>query len=332
MSLSAPSASACKSIRIHRTIRLGIVGCGHILRSIYSPILSNLGEQIRVTELCDSRPPALAEAQKAFPDAGTHRDLSCLLETGRVDALMILVSETAMASTAAPALRAGHPIFLEKPPVVSEQELDALLEAERNEPGTLYLAFNRRHTPLFQSYENSRMEGLRVVQGKMSRRERPIPGFPYTAIHLLDAVHHFSGQAFAEGEIIYGPEGHWRIHGNLSGGAEVKLEVVADGAEHCENIIFHHIDSHQELHFPNPESDCVSGRWVLARSGQPSELRESSAEDPLENMGYAACLRNFLDTLSLPSLPPSRLEEIRPTIRLMEAMASRRSRRFRFGV
>ena len=111
--------------------------------------------------------PALRRARLS-PYAVANREPQIAAIVGREYGFMVATtdSERAIAETPAPglvvvatahdshtqlacaALKAGHRVFVEKPPTVTEEDVHRLVTAMRSHPGAVEIGFNRRYHPL----------------------------------------------------------------------------------------------------------------------------------------------------------------------------------------
>jgi virulence factor len=300
---------------------IALIGCGHIARTIYVPVIQSLKDRVRVTAVCDLRPGAARDMAALFSGARAYADAGTLFREEKPDAAMVLTKETANAPTAGLALKAGVPVYLEKPPAVSVAQWEELMRVEASTGVPLFTAFNRRHTPLFRGWEAP--EGLRNVRGLMERQGRPAATFPYTAAHLIDSAQFFSGSCLDEASASLEEElgiARWEIRGEFANGAFCELTVIPSGPEHRESLVFETERGTWDFQFPNPEgTSCPQGRLEGLEEGSSKEGRE---DDPLEAMGYAPCFRDFLDYLERGNWSecPHRLASCGGTVRLLEEM------------
>ncbi|AHF90827.1 dehydrogenase [Opitutaceae bacterium TAV5] len=304
--------------------KIGILGCGWIMRDVYTPIIQKLSDRVEVAALCDLKPENLQTASRNFPQARTYANPEALVESAGLDALMVLTSVHANARMASLALQAGLDVFLEKPPAISLEELDWLLECETKASGRLYTAFNRRHTPLLAGVDFS--TSMHCVRGRMERRRRVVEIFPYTAIHLIDSVQFYTGSRFSEAEVLFGhsPSPHWSVRGAWAGGATCHLELFPASGEYCESLVIEGSAHTWEIQFPNSASAFPRGQLLRTTRAAPSSAARipDVPGDDLEQMGYAPAFRKFVDALDGDDLPGAiwLLSDCRTTIAIMESM------------
>jgi predicted dehydrogenase len=86
--------------------------------------------------------------------ADRHRFAFCaesveeVLADAQTDAVVIATRHSSHAESAQQALRAGKTVFVEKPLAVSEDELSAMAQTQRETGGRITVGFNRRFAPL----------------------------------------------------------------------------------------------------------------------------------------------------------------------------------------
>jgi virulence factor len=245
-----------------------------------------------------------------------------MLSQEKLDAVMVLSTESANARIAMEVLSAGIPVFLEKPPALSREEFDRLRQVETRARAPLFVSFNRRHTPLLQGMELSGPP-LRI-EGRMERLKREVSDFPYTALHLVDSLLYFSHARPTASEVVFTahPVPAWRLDCQLGGTCTASLEVVPDGSIHCEYLLFTGPDWSVEIQFPNPESHFCEGRVIRISGGRRQVITGQKDISAHEHMGYAPSLRGFLQHVSAGQVPPPsyRLSTSRSAIALMEDM------------
>ncbi|AHF90710.1 dehydrogenase [Opitutaceae bacterium TAV5] len=305
-----------------RRHKLGILGCGGIMRGTYTPIIRRLSDRVEVAAVCDPNPQNLSTAAQLFPSASPCPDAAQLLETPGLDAVMVLTTERANAATATLAMQAGTTVYLEKPPAISRTEFDALLDCETRTGTRLFVAFNRRHTPLLKCIELSNTT-IRHVRGRMARLRRRLDHFPTTAIHLIDSAQFLFGDFFAEAEVRFSPSpaDSWHVRGTWPGGVTCDLEFLPVSGANCEYLVFEGDDHTLDIQFPNAASAFPCGRILRTNALSPPPPATTPGDDT-EEMGYAPAFRAFIAALDSGDHPAPiwRLSTCRSTIAIMETM------------
>lgn len=148
-------ATATTSMQVRPATRhsdrlpIAMLGGGDYARTHLA--LALRGSGVERTILCDREPQiaALAAREMGFQTASTDpKEAVELLE--RPGLVIIATYHDSHAELAAHALERGHRVFLEKPPVVSERDLQVLLAASSAAPGRLEVGFNRRYSRLMR--------------------------------------------------------------------------------------------------------------------------------------------------------------------------------------
>jgi len=126
-------------------LRVALVGCGQIARSVHLPNLSRLG--VEVAALCD---PSRQALQAAGLQAPTFTSLESMLEHSGVEAAIITSPPAYHASQALACLKAGLHVYIEKPLAANLEEAEALVQAAQETRLVTAVGFNLRFHPLFE--------------------------------------------------------------------------------------------------------------------------------------------------------------------------------------
>jgi virulence factor len=305
-------------------LRLGVIGCGGIMRLVYTPALQSLSQRARVAAVCDLNAAFAAESAGQFADAAVYADAKVMLREAALDAVLVLTSEKASARMARMVLEANLPVYLEKPPAVNSVELEELIAAETQSAVKVYTAFNRRHTPLFADLDFSK-EKLRRVSGALKRLGRVVATFPLTSVHLIDSAQYFAGGLFKNWKMDFERKAEnsvWTINGQLENGVGCALELVPDGKEFTEFLVLETDTATWELYFPNTEALVREGELtVRPRDGSPATIMRGQKAMPFfEAMGFRDSLQAFFRQLEDGKKSIHRLFSCRSTIAIMEEM------------
>ncbi len=143
-----------KAVTPHKQIEslgVGFVGAGNYASAQLLPHLKN-NPQVQLLGLVSAT--GLSAKQKAdkFGFAYCGTDIKALIEDSSIDAVFIGTRHSTHADFAIQALNAGKHVFVEKPMVVSEEQLDAVcdayLKANSQKPTGLMVGLNRRFAPM----------------------------------------------------------------------------------------------------------------------------------------------------------------------------------------
>jgi predicted dehydrogenase len=128
--------------RPDQVLKVAIVGSGNISRR-HAEGYANTGRTslVGVTDIVGAMAQALAEKYDSTP----YGDLTELLAKADPDLVSVATPPGSHAEIAIEILAAGKSVLLEKPPVLSLAEMDAVGEAERSSEGSVYVVFQHRH-------------------------------------------------------------------------------------------------------------------------------------------------------------------------------------------
>jgi predicted dehydrogenase len=85
----------------------------------------------------------------------TSESPEALIENDDIDIVVVCTRHSSHAELVVRALTAGKHVFCEKPLALTEDELDAVLQAEESAAGVLGVGFNRRFSPLLGELKDS---------------------------------------------------------------------------------------------------------------------------------------------------------------------------------
>ncbi|MFE0461245.1 Gfo/Idh/MocA family protein [Kitasatospora sp. NPDC058965] len=124
-------------------LRLGVIGLG--LRLSLPLAAHRPGHGTVVAAVCDTDPAALARGTARLGvDDGTD-DYHRLLARKDIDAVLVVTPDDTHERIAVDCLRAGKPVFLEKPMHITVEGCDAILRTAYETGTRLYVGHNMRH-------------------------------------------------------------------------------------------------------------------------------------------------------------------------------------------
>jgi predicted dehydrogenase len=128
-------------------VPVALLGAGDYARTQIIPVLQ--GARFLAHTVSDREPQIAAEVGRAAKFSHATTDSRTAIESlPRPGLVVIATAHDSHAELAATALDAGHRVFVEKPPIVSAEDLAMLEEAVARSPFQLEVGFNRRHHPL----------------------------------------------------------------------------------------------------------------------------------------------------------------------------------------
>lgn len=140
-----PERENTSTARTASPTSLGLIGAGSFAQRILIPSFKSAG-----FELAAVASHSGLTASAAVDRFGFRRAVStaALLEDPEVSLAAIATRHSSHASLACQALEAGLAVFVEKPPCLTEEELERLRAARDFARRPLFVGFNRRHAPL----------------------------------------------------------------------------------------------------------------------------------------------------------------------------------------
>lgn len=180
----------------HNDRFVAIIGCGNFGYSGIAYYLAKRSRQfLRATMDIDaSRAISLC---KDYRGAYATTNLQRILDDPAIQLVYIVSNHASHAEYAIRCIEAGKHVHIEKPHVVSKDQLDRLLAAQRNHPESMvFLGFNR-----------PKSEHFRRVQGALCVQNGPIMINWFIAGHEIPADHWYFQEA--EGGRVLGNLCHW---------------------------------------------------------------------------------------------------------------------------
>ncbi|MFG2478697.1 Gfo/Idh/MocA family protein [Streptomyces fagopyri] len=129
-------------------LRLGVLGFG--LRGPLALTAHRPGRGSRVTVLAEHDPLLREAAAARIPAVRTVDDHREVVHDPDVDAVLVLTPDHTHADLAREALRAGKPVFVEKPLDITIERCDAVLRTAFETGTRLYVGHNMRHMPVIR--------------------------------------------------------------------------------------------------------------------------------------------------------------------------------------
>jgi predicted dehydrogenase len=159
------SASGERSIRPPRTQRTAtlsrrratssgrscvtVLGAGDYAQTEILPAAA--AADLEIALVVDREPQVASFTAERFDAAAVGTSAGEAIAAAPEGMVVIATAHDSHAVLAVQALEAGHHVLLEKPPVVTVDDLRILVSAIRRHPGRLMVGFNRRHHPLVRS-------------------------------------------------------------------------------------------------------------------------------------------------------------------------------------
>jgi len=128
------------------TLRLAMVGCGNMGQAVHLPNFLRV-PRCSVVAICDRDADLAARVARAYHVPHSFGDIEQMLDSVEVDAVAAIVHWTLNPEVAAPILRVGKHLFIEKPMCNSSAGAAAMAQAAREAGVKLMVAYMKRYDP-----------------------------------------------------------------------------------------------------------------------------------------------------------------------------------------
>ncbi len=125
-------------------LRIGYVGCGFMAQRVHLPNFDSIG-QCQLVALAELRPALGRLVQQRYHIQRLYQTHHELLADPNVDAVAVSAAYAVQGDIAADALRAGKPVFMEKPMAISVAQGEAIVAAERTGGARLMVGYMKRY-------------------------------------------------------------------------------------------------------------------------------------------------------------------------------------------
>ena len=185
-------------------INLALIGAGGMANVAHYPSLASFSD-VRMAALCDLDTTRLEETAKRFEIESTFTDYREMLERVKPDAVYALMPPYQLYDVAFDIIEAGYPLFVEKPPALTTNQVRALGRRAEEKGVVTAVGFQRRYHPLFlRCHEEIVNSGpIHQVVSTFYKHLPPAEVHPYyrgaidilrsDAIHAVDSLRYFTG-------------------------------------------------------------------------------------------------------------------------------------------
>jgi predicted dehydrogenase len=157
----APAArrSSARAEPSPSTSSIGVIGAGSFATRVLIPAFR--AERFHLEAVASGSGVTAHAAAERFGARATT--VAEVLAEPSIGTIVVATRHDTHASLASEALRAGKAVFVEKPPALTDEELDMLRDARDSSGGALAVGFNRRHAPLALALREH-VEGVSPLQ------------------------------------------------------------------------------------------------------------------------------------------------------------------------
>ncbi len=235
-------------------INAAIVGLGRWGRNLVNSVQGK-SDKIRFVAGV-LRHPEKAREYAQHQGLALHDDLRKVLSDRRIDAIVLATPHTVHAAQILAAVKAGKPVFTEKPFTLDSPSAAAALRAAKKNNVTLGVGFNWRFQPALQEIrrmlDDGRLGKLLHIEGnfcgpsayrfgkthwRQNREEGPAGGMTGRGVHVVDAMLYLAGRVdtvHAQSErlaLAYGIDDTTSMLFRFEGGASGYLGTILATAE-----------------------------------------------------------------------------------------------------
>jgi predicted dehydrogenase len=126
---------------------VAVLGAGDYTRAEIIPALRRARLSLYAVANREPQIAAIVGREYGFALATTDSERA-IAETPAPGLVIVATAHDSHTHLACAALKAGHRVFVEKPPTVTEEDVHRLADAMRSYPGAVEIGFNRRYHPL----------------------------------------------------------------------------------------------------------------------------------------------------------------------------------------
>jgi myo-inositol 2-dehydrogenase / D-chiro-inositol 1-dehydrogenase len=194
------------------TLKVGLIGCGHIAQWVHVPVLTHLPD-VALVALAETDPERLEKTRHFVPKAAVFDHYEKLLEMDEVEAVIICLPNPLHGEATIASLQQGKHVYLEKPLATSLEQARRVLEVWQGTRLAGMIGFNYRFNPLYRAIQQHLKVGSlgNLVGGRsiFSTTGRNLPDWVQTrstgggallnlASHHADLISFFFGQKVQE--------------------------------------------------------------------------------------------------------------------------------------
>ncbi len=318
-------------------IRIGLVGCGAIVKRYYLPALSQLQQEGKVSlaACCD------VDNQKALQAAAigferVYTDCLQMIEEVRPEGILMALPVDKTAEWAMRVAPYGIPLMLEKPPALTKESALLLAETLKQYKVLHQVAFNRHFIPVAAALkEKLREEKVRNLQVQMCRINRTEPTFYTTAVHSIDLLRFLAGAAYEQVDFSYQdlPEygshvSNFYLQCRLSNGVTGQITILVDSGIQNERVMASCKGTAYFAALPVWECSDSPGGIVTYRNDRIVDtMTGPEVGSPRQNAvasGFYGEIDHFVDAVVHNSQPEESAEAAVELIAIAEALHNRK--------
>ncbi len=292
-------------------LRIALIGLGDIAQKAYLPILANHPEVEPL--LCTRDPAVLKKLSRQYRIAAAYSSLKEVIAQ-RPDAAMVHSTTDSHAALATQLLKAGIPVFVDKPLSASPEDSARMIALAERRQLPLFVGFNRRYAPLVSALK-AEADPFHVSWQKHRVDQ---PGEPRTFL-FDDFIHVVDGLCF----LATGPVEDLRVHSRLRDGQLTSVHVQWTQGNTLLTGSMNRVSGRTE---ETIEYFTPGNKWTIKelhagthyRNGERTDLGFGNWTPTLEKRGFVAMVEDWLAVVRRGTHDATYLEGVRETHDLCE--------------
>lgn len=302
-------------------LRVGVIGAGgHATDQIY-PCLHTL--PVRLVAVCDLDEAKASHNAQTYGAEAVYTDHSKMLHDAHIDAVIICVGADEHSKLAIDVLKAGLPVWTEKPPASSALHAHEVLDVSRRTGQVCMTGFMKRFAPVYQKAHSAVEEPdfgtpcLLTINWSFG-----VPDKSWLKTFLLDfGIHMIDLSRYLFGEVV---EVFARERDGISYATTLAFANGAVGTLSMTANRGYDITEETEItgDYGNYIKINSAGRMIRYRGNQVIDWydRPLALQDSLTDIGYRGELAEFIDAVHECREPRSSIASAYETMRLHDAI------------
>lgn len=318
------------------SLRIGLVGCGDIVKRYYLPALEKMAKEgkVQLAACCD-RFLGRAEDASAIGFEKVYTDCIQMLKEVKPDGVLMALPVEITAMQAIEVAPLKIPMMLEKPPALTAAKAKELLKALERHKVLHQIAFNRHFIPVAASLkEKLKNEKVRNIQIQMCRINRVEKTFYTTAVHAVDLLRYLAGAEYTRVSYSYQdlPEygehvSNFYLDCSFANGVTGQITILVDGGIVNERVMASCKGTTFYATLPVWECSDSPGN-ISVYQEDLLVLREEGPKvgKPLENAiasGFYGEIENFVRAVECGIQPTENMNYALPLIEISEKLHNR---------
>jgi predicted dehydrogenase len=322
------------------TVRIGVVGAGHMPRDYHCPSLAHLAAlappRVELVAVCDLDRAKASFVADRFGFAHAYSSLDEMLAGSEIDAVCVITPLKATCEVATAVMRHRKRVMMEKPPGASHAETTRLAEVSKKTGIPAMVATNRRFVPaLVEARRLAALAGRATYFEAVQLRARRVEdGFVYgTGLHVIDAIRFLGGDVRRVETTVRRLPGEeietWSAWLDFSSGASGRVLIKPQAGSNVERFTI-----------SGPEFTIMAGGgtdWLADYPGtieshvggtctRPELPRNAlAAPERIYWSGFFGEMLEFVDSVAAGRTPSPTVEEVAQSVRLSEMIQAGRS-------